>query len=78
MKSVRGDVDKLVEDVGGLAQAASVKARAHVADLATQARERGRGALMTFGEQVRANPRIALGAAVGLGVIAGLLLARRR
>jgi ElaB/YqjD/DUF883 family membrane-anchored ribosome-binding protein len=77
MRTVRNDMSKLVEDVGTLAQAAGAKTRSQVAGLAERAQERGRGALETLEERVRESPAIALGAAVGVGVITGLLLARR-
>jgi ElaB/YqjD/DUF883 family membrane-anchored ribosome-binding protein len=51
--------------------------RAQLATLTGDAQARAHGAFENFERQVRAKPALTLGAAMGVGVVAGLLLARR-
>ncbi|MGH6951828.1 MAG: hypothetical protein ACREH4_13225 [Vitreimonas sp.] len=71
------DVNGLAYDVSDVAGAVGAKTKAQLAALAHLAQARAHGAFEGFEHQVRTRPALSVGAAMGVGVIAGLLLARR-
>lgn len=71
------DVNGLAHDVTDLATKVGAKTKAQLAALSALAQTRAHGALESFEDQVRARPALTLGAMMGVGVVAGLLLARR-
>ena len=76
-RTARTDADALAHDVSGLAATVGAKGKAQLAALSALAQARAHGAFENFEHQVRAKPALTLGAAMGVGVVAGLLLARR-
>ena len=76
-RTARTDADAIAQDISGLAASVGAKGKAQLAALSALAQSRAHGAFENFEHQVRAKPALTLGAAVGVGVVAGLLLARR-
>lgn len=76
-RAARADADDLAHDVSGLAATVGAKTKAQLAALSALAQSRAHGAFENFEHQVRAKPALTLGAAMGVGVVAGLWLARR-
>ncbi len=76
-RTPRTEADGLAQDVSGLARSVGAKTRAQIAALTNLAQARAHGAFEGFEHQVRARPGLVLSAAMGVGVVAGLLLARR-
>jgi ElaB/YqjD/DUF883 family membrane-anchored ribosome-binding protein len=76
-QSVREDLSSLSEDVASLAQALGTRTKTQFAALAERAKARGGNAVGAVRAQVADRPAIALGAAAGVGLIIGILLARR-
>ena len=77
VRSVRTRDDGLARDVSSIAEAVGAKTKAQLAALTSLAQMRAHGAFEGLEHQVRARPALAVSAAMGVGVVAGLLLARR-
>ena len=77
VRAVRTRGDGPVRDVASLAEAVGARTKAQIAALTHFAQARAHGAFEGLEHQVRARPALAVSAAMGVGVVAGLLLARR-
>lgn len=76
-RAVRTRDNGPIRDVASLAEAVGAKTKAQIAALTSFAQARAHGAFEGLEYQVRARPALAVGAAMGVGMVAGLLLARR-
>jgi len=77
VRAVRTRENGHIRDVASLAEAVGARTKAQIAALTSFAQARAHGAFEGLEYQVRARPALAVGAAMGVGVVAGLLLARR-
>lgn len=76
--TVKQDLDALRKDVSRLADAATTAAREQFGRLGKDVGTRATKSASYVGEQVRTHPGVALGAALGAGVIIGMMLAASR